>query len=83
MGKVVDMLYFPLIDTVWPTWIPVIGGNHFQFFRPVFNLADAAISIGVFSIIIFRNQLFKQTSSEKESLNLESEAIKNSESINQ
>ena len=56
MGKVVDMLYFPLIDTFWPDWIPYFGGFRFQFFRPVFNIADAAISVGVFSIIIFRKR---------------------------
>ena len=59
IGKVVDMLYFPLIDTIWPDWVPYFGGNRFQFFRPVFNIADAAISTGVFAIIIFRNRLFK------------------------
>ena len=58
MGKVVDMLYFPLVDTFWPDWIPYFGGSRFQFFRPVFNIADAAISIGVFSIIAFRRRLF-------------------------
>jgi signal peptidase II len=58
MGKVVDMLYFPLIDTIWPDWVPFIGGNRFQFFRPVFNIADAAISVGVFAIILFRGKLF-------------------------
>ena len=58
MGKVVDMLYFPLVDTFWPDWIPYVGGSRFQFFRPVFNIADAAISIGVFSIIAFRRKLF-------------------------
>ncbi len=60
MGKVVDMLYFPLVDTFWPDWIPYFGGSSFQFFRPVFNIADAAISIGVFSIIAFRRRLFEQ-----------------------
>ena len=58
MGKVVDMLYFPLIDTFWPDWIPYFGGSRLQFFRPVFNIADAAISIGVFTIIAFRSNLF-------------------------
>lgn len=57
-GKVVDMLYFPLIDTFWPDWIPYFGGSRFQFFRPVFNIADAAISTGVFTIIAFRSRLF-------------------------
>jgi len=54
------MLYFPLVDTFWPDWIPYFGGSSFQFFRPVFNIADAAISIGVFSIIAFRRRLFEQ-----------------------
>ena len=71
MGKVVDMLYFPVIDTIWPTWIPFIGGEQFQFFRPVFNIADTAISIGVFSIIVFRNTLFHSNSTpELEELNI-------------
>ena len=65
MGKVVDMLYFPLIDTNWPEWMPFIGGNRFQFFRPVFNIADAAISIGVFTILIFRSYLFPHSQSEE------------------
>ncbi len=59
-GKVVDMLYFPLIDTFWPNWIPYFGGSRFQFFRPVFNIADAAISTGVFTIIAFRSRLFNE-----------------------
>jgi signal peptidase II len=58
MGKVVDMLYFPLLDTILPDWIPYFGGERFQFFRPVFNIADAAISTGVFAIILFRKRLF-------------------------
>lgn len=62
MGKVVDMLYFPLIDTFWPDWVPIVGGDRFQFFRPVFNIADSAISIGVFSIILFKSLLFPKAS---------------------
>ncbi|MDB9882270.1 lipoprotein signal peptidase [Bacteroidia bacterium] len=65
MGKVVDMLYFPLIDTFWPDWIPYFGGSRLQFFRPVFNIADAAISIGVFTIIAFRSTLFTLESDDK------------------
>lgn len=52
-GKVVDMLYFPLFSFDWPSWLPLIGGKHFEFFKPVFNLADAAISCGVIAILIF------------------------------
>ncbi|MDE7125585.1 MAG: signal peptidase II, partial [Muribaculaceae bacterium] len=52
-GKVVDMLYFPLFSFTWPQWMPVIGGNVFSFFEPVFNIADAAISVGMIVLIIF------------------------------
>lgn len=52
-GKVVDMFYFPMVDTVLPDWVPIYGGKRFEFFRPVFNVADAAISIGVALILIF------------------------------
>ena len=57
-GKVVDMLYFPVIDTTLPDWVPVWGGEPFQFFRPVFNIADSSISIGVFSLLIFQKKFF-------------------------
>ena len=57
-GKVVDMFYFPLINSHFPNWIPFIGGDHFIFFRPVFNIADAGISIGIFIILIFYRKLF-------------------------
>lgn len=52
-GRVVDMLSFPLFSFDWPAWIPFIGGRHFEFFKPVFNLADAAISCGIIAILIF------------------------------
>ena len=52
-GKVVDMFYFPLIDTILPDWVPVWGGEHFVFFWPIFNLADSAICVGVFLLLIF------------------------------
>lgn len=55
-GKVVDMLYFPLIKGNWPEWIPFFGGSDFLFFRPVFNIADSAISVGVGLLIIFQKQ---------------------------
>jgi signal peptidase II len=58
-GKVVDMFYFPLIDTTWPSWVPWLGGKSFQFFKPVFNVADAAISTGVISMIVFYRDFFK------------------------
>ena len=52
-GLVVDMLYFPLCEWDWPSWMPWVGGEHFIFFRPVFNLADAAISVGMILLILF------------------------------
>jgi signal peptidase II len=58
-GKVVDMLYFPMIDTTLPTWLPVWGGQHFEFFRPVFNISDASISTGVISLLVFNRRIFK------------------------
>ncbi len=60
MGKVVDMFYFPIIDTILPEWIPIWGGEHFIFFSPIFNFADASISVGVILILIFfRKELSK------------------------
>ena len=58
-GKVVDMLYFPVIDTFLPDWFPFWGGERFQFFKPVFNIADTAISTGVISILVFHRRFFK------------------------
>ena len=52
-GKVVDMFYFPLIETNWPSWMPFVGGEHFIFFSPIFNFADAAISCGIVALILF------------------------------
>lgn len=52
-GRVVDMFYFPIIDTYWPEWMPFVGGKHFVFFSPIFNFADAAISCGIVALLIF------------------------------
>ncbi len=57
-GKVVDMLYFPLLEGHFPEWLPLWGGEDFIFFRPVFNIADSAITVGIFIIILFRNSFF-------------------------
>lgn len=57
-GKVVDMLYFPIIDTTWPDWVPYFGGSAFRFFEPVFNIADMAISTGVGILIVFNKRAF-------------------------
>ncbi|HNP54118.1 MAG TPA: signal peptidase II, partial [Ferruginibacter sp.] len=56
-GNVVDMLYFPVIKGHWPSWVPGWGGEYFEFFRPIFNIADAAISTGVISILVFQKKL--------------------------
>ena len=52
-GKVVDMFYFPIIDTYWPEWMPLVGGEHFIFFSPIFNFADASISCGIIALLLF------------------------------
>lgn len=69
-GKVVDMLYFPLVDTVWPSWVPGVGGQRFEFFKPVFNLADTAISTGVIAILVFYRKFFTNPKKE-ETINTE------------
>ena len=58
-GKVVDMLYFPIIESHFPTWFPFYGGEEFVFFSPIFNIADSSITIGVLMLIIFQRKLFK------------------------
>ena len=60
-GKVVDMLYFPLINTTWPDWVPFVGGDNFSFFDPIFNIADTAISTGVGILIFFNKKAFTKT----------------------
>jgi len=58
-GRVVDMFYFPVIDTHWPDWSPVKPGQSFIFFRPVFNIADASITTGVLSILLFQKRFLE------------------------
>jgi len=62
-GKVVDMLFFPIIEGHFPTWFPIWEGESFMFFRPIFNIADSAITVGVFSIVIFQRSFFQRTQS--------------------
>lgn len=56
MGRVVDMFYFPIVEWNWPSWMPVMGGEHFIFFSPIFNFADASISCGVIAMLLFYNK---------------------------
>ena len=66
MGKVVDMFYFPLIETEWPAWMPFVGGDHFVFFSPVFNFADASISVSVVCLLLFYRKEISQISLKKD-----------------
>lgn len=70
-GCVVDMFYFPLVSGTFPEWFPIWGGEPFEFFRPVFNFADASISVGVVAILLFQRKFFKKP--EKTSENGEQE----------
>jgi signal peptidase II len=70
-GRVVDMFYFPIAEGHFPTWLPIWGGEEFVFFRPVFNLADAAISVGVVLILIFQKNYFKEDVKDEVSINSE------------
>lgn len=58
-GNVVDMLYFPIIKSHFPSWLPIWGGQDFEFFRPIFNIADASISTGILTILVFQKRFFK------------------------
>ena len=66
MGKVVDMFYFPLFSFTWPDWVPVVGGNPYVFFSPVFNFADASISVGVVLLLLFYRKEISQISLKRE-----------------
>jgi signal peptidase II len=67
-GQVIDMLFFPLFEFVWPEWVPVVGGEHFLFFSPVFNIADSSIFIGVVTILIMQKRFFRHKESADNSL---------------
>ena len=60
-GRVVDMFYFPIIDTTWPSWMPFVGGNHFLFFAPVFNFADSCVTVGALYLIFFQYKFFARS----------------------
>ncbi|MDH8701657.1 signal peptidase II [Dysgonomonadaceae bacterium PH5-43] len=65
-GKVVDMFYFPLFEFTWPDWIPFIGGSQFEFFRYIFNFADACISVGMVTLLLFYWKDFTKSFEKKE-----------------
>jgi len=70
-GRVVDMFYFPLLRGTYPSWFPFWHGQYFEFFQPVFNFADAAISVGVIAILIWQKRYFKHEVVEESNLNSE------------
>ncbi len=65
-GRVVDMLYFPVIRGYWPDWFPFWGGQSLVFFRPVFNIADSSITVGVFIILFFQKRFFAELENKEE-----------------
>lgn len=69
-GNVVDMLYFPMVKTTYPDWFPLVGGRPFEFFSPIFNVADAAISIGVITLLLFQKR-FLHREEEKQAHSVE------------
>jgi signal peptidase II len=65
-GSVVDMLYFPILENKhFPSWFPFVGGNEFSFFSPIFNIADASISAGVITLLLFQKRFFKKHSTDE------------------
>ncbi len=79
-GRVVDMLYFPVLKGTYPTWFPIWGGEEFEFFRPVFNLADAAISGGVIAIFVFQGKLLSKEKIPVEEIETKVDSILETES---
>lgn len=71
-GSVVDMLYFPMIDSTYPKWFPFVGGEKFEFFAPIFNIADAAISTGVIALLIFQKKFYKKDKTHEEVIEIAS-----------
>ncbi|OLY91397.1 signal peptidase II Aspartic peptidase. MEROPS family A08 [Cnuella takakiae] len=65
-GHVVDMLYFPMVHSNFPNWLPLIGGKEFEFFSPIFNIADASISLGVIVLLLFQKRFFQREDEEEQ-----------------
>lgn len=74
-GNVVDMLYFPIIKGHFPSWMPFWGGEYFEFFRPIFNIADASISTGIIAILLFQKRLMEPKRTEAEMQTVETTAV--------
>ncbi|APA64067.1 lipoprotein signal peptidase [Maribacter sp. 1_2014MBL_MicDiv] len=81
-GKVVDMLYFPMVDSTWPTWMPMVGEQNFRFFEPVFNIADTAISTGVGILLVFNKRAFNKEEKVESSIS-EENSDRTQEEINE
>jgi signal peptidase II len=81
MGKVVDMFYFPIIQTTWPDWMPIWGGKEFVFFSPVFNFADACITVGVICLLLFCRKDFENTEHKEVVSKSDSDTIERGEKI--
>ena len=79
MGKVVDMFYFPLIESDWPQWVPFVGGDHFVFFSPVFNFADSCISVSVVWLLLFYRKEISTISLSKNLEQSEEQEVKESQ----
>jgi signal peptidase II len=75
-GKVVDMFYFPILSGNFPQWLPIWGGEEFQFFRPVFNMADASISCGVIILVLFQTSFFEKKKEVQAEVEDESTTVK-------
>jgi signal peptidase II len=81
-GQVIDMLYFPVFDFFWPEWVPFVGGRYFEFFSPVFNIADSSIFLGVVTILIMQKKFFKEKIEQEETPTAELPASESAETIN-
>lgn len=76
-GQVIDMLFFPMFDFYWPNWMPLVGGEYFMFFSPVFNIADSSIFVGVTTILIFQKRFFIESNAENSEKENDSEMTEN------
>jgi len=82
-GRVVDMLYFPIItDAHYPSWIPYFGGKYFEFFEPVFNIADASISTGVIALLVFQNKFLHKHQEHTEVVAVPTESVEDNKELN-